>query len=126
MQGQVTRSQSDPAIFSTLMNVFPARLILFLLLLLVILFTQVSLFFHVHQRHHLAQSMCILNTEGSNIFENLTSKVFTLSYKITYNPVTFSSWFLLFCFKPFEQRFEISKSSPITNPRYLRTDEKIK
>lgn len=27
------------------------------------------------QRHHLAQSMCILNTEGSNIFENLTSKV---------------------------------------------------
>ncbi|XP_025087728.1 cGMP-dependent 3',5'-cyclic phosphodiesterase-like isoform X6 [Pomacea canaliculata] len=28
----------------------------------------------VMERHHLAQSMCILNTEGSNIFENLTSK----------------------------------------------------
>ena len=27
------------------------------------------------QRHHLAQSMCILNTEGSNIFENLSSRV---------------------------------------------------
>ncbi|KAK7503866.1 hypothetical protein BaRGS_00004989, partial [Batillaria attramentaria] len=28
----------------------------------------------VMERHHLAQSMCILNTEGSNIFENLTSR----------------------------------------------------
>ncbi|XP_076468389.1 cGMP-dependent 3',5'-cyclic phosphodiesterase-like [Babylonia areolata] len=28
----------------------------------------------VMERHHLAQSMCILNTEGSNIFENLSSK----------------------------------------------------
>ncbi|CAL1538224.1 unnamed protein product, partial [Lymnaea stagnalis] len=28
----------------------------------------------VMERHHLAQSMCILNTEGSNLFENLSSK----------------------------------------------------
>ncbi|KAL8605203.1 hypothetical protein ACOMHN_031144 [Nucella lapillus] len=28
----------------------------------------------VMERHHLAQSMCILNTEGSNIFENLSSR----------------------------------------------------
>ena len=25
------------------------------------------------QRHHLAQTMCILNTEGCNIFENVSS-----------------------------------------------------
>ena len=31
------------------------------------------------QRHHLAQSMCILNTEGSNIFENLSSRVGTIN-----------------------------------------------
>lgn len=29
------------------------------------------------QRHHFAQTMCILNTEGCNIFENLTSKDYT-------------------------------------------------
>ncbi|KAI8761655.1 cGMP-dependent 3,5-cyclic phosphodiesterase, partial [Biomphalaria glabrata] len=28
----------------------------------------------VMERHHLAQSMCILNTDGSNLFENLSSK----------------------------------------------------
>ncbi|KZS09939.1 putative cAMP and cAMP-inhibited cGMP 3',5'-cyclic phosphodiesterase 10A [Daphnia magna] len=31
----------------------------------------------VMERHHFAQSMCILNTEGCNIFENLSSKDYT-------------------------------------------------
>ncbi|XP_052828434.1 cGMP-dependent 3',5'-cyclic phosphodiesterase isoform X2 [Octopus bimaculoides] len=31
----------------------------------------------VMERHHFAQSMCILNTEGCNIFENLPSKQYT-------------------------------------------------
>ncbi|CAE1170954.1 PDE2A [Acanthosepion pharaonis] len=31
----------------------------------------------VMERHHFAQSMCILNTEGCNIFENLPSKEYT-------------------------------------------------
>ena len=29
------------------------------------------------QRHHFAQTMCIVNTEGCNIFENLSSKDYT-------------------------------------------------
>ena len=29
------------------------------------------------ERHHLAQSMCILNTEGCNILENLSKKEYT-------------------------------------------------
>ncbi|BFZ15143.1 hypothetical protein BsWGS_18182 [Bradybaena similaris] len=32
----------------------------------------------VMERHHLAQSMCILNTEGSNLFENLSSKEYQI------------------------------------------------
>ena len=29
------------------------------------------------ERHHFAQSMCILNTEGCNILENLTKEEYT-------------------------------------------------
>jgi cGMP-dependent 3',5'-cyclic phosphodiesterase len=33
------------------------------------------------ERHHFAQSMCILNTEGCNILENITKQVITIFLK---------------------------------------------
>lgn len=36
-----------------------------------------QLWHSIMQRHHFAQSMCILNTEGCNIFENLSSRDYT-------------------------------------------------
>ena len=38
------------------------------------------------QRHHFAQTMCILNSEGCNIFKNLTGKVrhFFLSFQVAH------------------------------------------
>ncbi len=35
----------------------------------------------VMERHHFAQSMCILNTEGCNILENITKQVITIYLK---------------------------------------------
>jgi hypothetical protein len=35
----------------------------------------------VMERHHFAQSMCVLNTEGCNILENITKQVKTVYLK---------------------------------------------
>ncbi|XP_014300468.1 cGMP-dependent 3',5'-cyclic phosphodiesterase [Microplitis demolitor] len=41
----------------------------------------------VMERHHLAQSMCILNTEGCNIFENLTSDEYSEALDLLRNNI---------------------------------------
>ncbi|XP_058803157.1 cGMP-dependent 3',5'-cyclic phosphodiesterase-like isoform X2 [Phymastichus coffea] len=41
----------------------------------------------VMERHHLAQSMCIINTEGCNIFENLTSEEYSEALDLLRNNI---------------------------------------
>lgn len=44
-------------------------------------------FFYYFQRHHLAQSMCILNTDGCNIFENLSSEEYSEALDLLRNNI---------------------------------------
>lgn len=41
----------------------------------------------IFQRHHLAQSMCILNTDGCNIFESLTSEEYSEALDLLRNNI---------------------------------------
>ncbi|XP_011498847.1 PREDICTED: cGMP-dependent 3',5'-cyclic phosphodiesterase-like [Ceratosolen solmsi marchali] len=61
----------------------------------------------VMERHHLAQSMCILNTEGCNIFENLSSEEYSEALDLLRNNILATD--LASHFRSVDEQREVTK-----------------
>ncbi|XP_023245364.1 cGMP-dependent 3',5'-cyclic phosphodiesterase-like isoform X3 [Copidosoma floridanum] len=73
----------------------------------------------VMERHHLAQSMCILNTEGCNIFENLSSDEYSDALDLLRNNILATD--LASHFRSVEEQREMTKAGyDKNNPKHQK------
>lgn len=73
----------------------------------------------VMERHHLAQSMCILNTEGCNIFENLSSEEYSEALDLLRNNILATD--LASHFRSVDEQREVTKKGyNKNNPKHQK------